>query len=166
MFRHVDVRQMPAPSDQGILSVGVQGGSSNLQSDRCSGSDSSTANSAVQPSRGAALLTYLLENYLQTSQQSQDDCTQRNERNAIRVMLTGPCAMRATKAESARERVERHYSKVVHLASDTFDKILLWILPLSANSSIELAIPSDSHLHSIHDCTDGKTHRNLVHGRW
>ncbi len=58
--------------------------------------------------------------------------------------------MIATIAESARDRVERHYSKVVYLASDTFDKMPLWILERFANSTIELAITSDSqHLHSL-----------------
>ncbi len=41
--------------------------------DTRAGSDSSTANTAVQQSRGAALLTQHLGNCLQTSQQSQDD---------------------------------------------------------------------------------------------
>ncbi len=49
-----------------MLSVGAQGGSFNFQSDRYSGSDSSTANTAVQRSSGAALLTQQLGNYLQT----------------------------------------------------------------------------------------------------
>jgi hypothetical protein len=63
-----------------------------------------------------------------------------------------PCAMTATTVESERQRVERHYSKVVDLASlaGTFDKIPLWILERFATSSIELAIASDSqHLHSL-----------------
>ncbi len=48
--------------------------------------------------------------------------------------------MTATTVESERQRFERHYSKVVDLASDTFDKIPLWILERFATSKIELAI--------------------------
>jgi len=54
IFRQVD-RQYPAPSDQGMLSIGAQGGTSNQQSDRYSGSDSSVANMAIQqPSGGGS----------------------------------------------------------------------------------------------------------------
>ena len=47
IFRQVD-RQFTAPSDQGMLSIGAQGGTSNQQSDRYSRSDSSVANTAFQ----------------------------------------------------------------------------------------------------------------------
>ncbi len=122
VYRHADVRQMPVPSDQGMFSMGVQGGSSTIQSDSYSGSDSSTANTAltaVQQSRGAALLTQQLETYLITLQQSSDDVNQRNERIAVNIMQTGPCAMTATMVESARAKAKRHYAKVLDFASDT-----------------------------------------------
>ncbi len=95
-------------------------------------------------------MTQLLGNYLQTSQQSLEDCTQQNEQNIVRIMQIRPCAMTATTVESERQRVERHYSKVVDLASDAFDNTPLWILQQFATSKIELAIASDSqHLHSL-----------------
>jgi hypothetical protein len=55
----VDTRQKPNVSDQGMMSIGAQPGNSAQQSDRYSGSESSSANTAVrvQPSRGAVLLT-------------------------------------------------------------------------------------------------------------
>ncbi len=55
-------RQPFLPSDQSILNNGAQGGSSYLQSDHHSGSDSALANMATQhqPSRGAAHLTQQL----------------------------------------------------------------------------------------------------------
>ncbi len=69
---------MPAASDQGMLSLGAQGGNSIQQVERFSGAESSTANTAVRKSQGAELLAPLLGNYLLTSQQSQS-----NAMNAI-----------------------------------------------------------------------------------
>jgi len=108
-----------------MLSVGVQGVSSNLQSDRYSGSDSSTANSAVQQSRGATLLTQQLECYLTTSPQLLDEGTQHDDKKAVSVVQTRPCAMTAIKVESERAKAERHYAQVLDLVTDTFDKIPL-----------------------------------------
>jgi hypothetical protein len=54
VFRQIDVRPMPGASDQGMLSMGAQGGTSIHQVYSYSGAESSTANTAVQP-RGAEL---------------------------------------------------------------------------------------------------------------
>ena len=75
IFRHVDIRQMPNVSEQGMMSVGAQAGNSAQSPDRYSGTDSSPANTAVrvQPSRGAHLLTQALGNYLSSSPYSQGE---------------------------------------------------------------------------------------------
>ena len=64
-------RQSLLPSDQSMLSIGAQGGTSNPQSDRHSGSET-FANMAIQhqPSRGATHLTQQLGSYLITSPRS------------------------------------------------------------------------------------------------
>ena len=53
IFRNVDTRQMPSVSEQGMMSIGAQAGNLTQSPDRYSGSDSSSANTAVrsQPSR-------------------------------------------------------------------------------------------------------------------
>ncbi len=60
-------RQFPAPSDQGRLPLGALGGNptQSTDSDRFSGSETSSANTAIkqQSSRGADLLTQSLGNY-------------------------------------------------------------------------------------------------------
>jgi hypothetical protein len=96
-FRQVD-RQFPAPSDQGMLSIGAKGGTSNQQSDRYSGSDSSVANTSIQQlSGGAAILTRSLGNYLVTSPN--------NAMSAIRTDMPRHSAMTATIVRN-KQRVE------------------------------------------------------------
>jgi hypothetical protein len=66
-------RQFPAPSDQGRLPIGALGGNptQSTDCDRFSGSETSTANTAIQQqsSRGADLSTQSLGNYLIKSPQ-------------------------------------------------------------------------------------------------
>ena len=69
-FRQVE-RQLPPPSDQGMLSIGTQGGTSIQHPDRYSGSDSSSANTAIQQqATSGAQLTQQLGNYMITSPQA------------------------------------------------------------------------------------------------
>ena len=51
IFRSVDLRQMP--SEQGMLSIGAQGGPTSQGPDQYAGAKSSTANTAVRQPTGA-----------------------------------------------------------------------------------------------------------------
>ncbi len=69
-------RQFPAPSDQGRLSTGALGGypTQSTDRDRFSGSETSTANTAIQQqsSRESDLLTQSVGNFLIKSTVTQD----------------------------------------------------------------------------------------------
>jgi hypothetical protein len=116
IFRQVD-RQFPAPSDQGMLSIGAQGGTSNQQSERYSGSDSSVTNTAIQqPSGGAAILTRSLGNYLVTSHLV---TSPNNAMSAIRTDMPRRSAMTATIVQN-KQRVD-----ILDTATSTFDNMPL-----------------------------------------
>jgi hypothetical protein len=116
-----------------MLSIGAQGGTSNQQSDRYSGSDSSAANTAIQQSYcGAAILTRSLGNYLVTSPN--------NAMSAIRTDMPRHSAMTATIVRN-KQRVD-----ILDMATSTFDKMPLWILQRLANANIDPSSASDSLL--------------------
>jgi hypothetical protein len=132
IFRQ-DVRQMPASSDQGMLSMGAQGENSIQQVERFSGAESSTANlnTAVQKSRGAELLAPFLRNYLHTSQQSQS--------NAMNAIVINPQssyqAMTSTMVKSAcAQTVTSDSEHVFAMATKKFRLLPLWILQRMANA--------------------------------
>ncbi len=111
IFRQVD-RHVPSPSDQGMLSIGAQGGTSNQQSDRYSGSDPSVAKTAIQPpSGGAAILTRSLGNYLVTSPN--------NAMSAICADMPRHSALTATMVRN-KQRVD-----ILDIATSTFDNMPL-----------------------------------------
>ncbi len=75
-------------SEQGMMNIGAQAGNSTQSPDRYSGSDSSSANTAVrgQPLHGlhgAALLTQSLGNYLTPLPYSQGEGQQRGGQNVV-----------------------------------------------------------------------------------
>jgi hypothetical protein len=75
IFRNVDIYiyiPMTVPSDQGIISMGAQGGASIQEAERYSATYSSTANTAVQKPRGADLLAPFLGNYLVNTLRTQN----------------------------------------------------------------------------------------------
>ncbi len=130
IFRQVD-RQFPAPSDQGKLSIGAQGGTSNQQSDRYSGSDSTVANTAIQQPSGA-ISTRSLGNYLVTSPH--------NAMSAIHTDMPRHFAMTATIARN------KQVVDILDMATSTIDNMPLWILQRLANANIDPSSTSDSLL--------------------
>jgi hypothetical protein len=161
IFRQTDMRQMPAASDQGMLSMGVQGGSSIQQGDRFSGAESSTANTAVLKPRGAELLAPFLGNYLTTSQQSQS--------NAMNAIVINPQnsyqAMTGTIVSISAQAVVSDYEHVFTIATKTFHMLPLWILQRMANAKIEQDITSTSSLlQSIVESASDVLHHRIEDG--
>jgi hypothetical protein len=133
IFRQ-DVRQMPAASDQGMLSMGAQGGNSIQQVERYSGAESSTANNAVRKPQGAEILAPFLGNYLLTSQQSQS--------NAMNAIVINPQssyqAMTGIIVKSACvQTVTSDSEHVFAMATKKFRLLPLWILQRMANAKIK-----------------------------
>ena len=160
IFRQADIRQMPAASDQGMLSIGVQGGTSNQQ-DRFSGADSLTANTAVQKPRGAELLAPFLGNYLTSSQQSQGIAMNAiviNPQNSYQAM-TGKIVF------TSAQTMNSDYEHVFTLATKTFHMLPLWILQRMANAKIEQDITSTaSLLQSIVESANDVLHYRVEEG--
>ena len=148
IFRQVDMRQMPAASDQGMLSMGAQGGASIQQVDRYSGADSSTANTAVQKPRGAELLAPFLGNYLLTTPRAQN-----NAINAIVVNHQSSYqAMTGTIVNKSTRTVTSGSEDVFAMAITTCQQFPLWILQRMANAEIVQDITTNSSmLQSISD---------------
>lgn len=130
-FRQVE-RQLPPPSDQGRLSIGTQGGTSIQHPDRYSGSDSSSANTAIQQqaTRGAQL-TQQLGNYMITSPQAM---------TAILYETPQHYAMTATVIQH-NQRVD-----IFGMSISTFDQMPLWILQRLAIASIDPSGVADTSL--------------------
>jgi hypothetical protein len=127
-FRQVE-RQLPPPSDQGMLSFGAQGGTTIQHPDRYAGSDSSSAITAIQqqPTRGALLskvLTQQLGNYMITPPQAM---------TAICYETRVHYAMTATLMQH-NQRVD---ILVFSMSISTFDQMPLWILQRLAIASID-----------------------------
>jgi hypothetical protein len=120
------------PSEQGITSIGAQGGSVIQAPDRYSGTGSSTANTAMQQPRGSDFFKQLMghSNYLQTSPQQRS-----HARPALGVnrLLTYQ-AMTATLsnarvAVSSGESVTNP-SDIFERALETLNELPLWMPPL------------------------------------
>jgi hypothetical protein len=135
IFRQVDARQMPNVSEQGMMSIGAQPGNSAQQSDRYSGSESSSANTAVraQPSRGAALLTQSMRNYLCTSPYSQSDAEQHgNQHTVVNHGTYFATAMTAVTVIPMAKSVNP-----LEIAVESFEQMPIWILQRFSMADID-----------------------------
>jgi hypothetical protein len=130
-FRQVE-RQLPPASDQGMLSIGTQGGTWIQHPDRYSGSDWSSAKTAIQqqPTRGT-LLTQQLGNYIITSPQAM---------TAICYETPQHYAMTATVVQH-NQRVD-----IFGMSISTFDPMPLWKLQRLAIARIDPSGTADTSL--------------------
>ena len=135
IFRQVDTRQMQNVSEQGMMSIGAQAGNSAQQSDRYSGSDLSSANTAVrvQQSRGAALLMQNMGNYLSPSPYSQSEGQQRGNQDTF--VNHGAHFANAMTAISVNQ-IEQA-STPVELAMESFEQMPTWILQRFSMADID-----------------------------
>ena len=144
IFRQVDARQMPNVSEQGMMSVGAQGGNVAQQSDRYPRSDSSSANTAVrvQQSRGAAMLMQSMGNYLSQTYHSQSEEQQRGTQDS--VVNHGTHFANAMTAISVHP--EAQTVTPVGQAMESFEQMPMWMLQRFSMADID---PSHVNTYSL-----------------
>ena len=125
------------------MSIGAQAGNTAQSPDRYHGSDSSSANTAVrvQSSRGAALLTQSLGNYLTLSPYSQGEGQQRGGQNAV-VTQGSHFAMTAVSVNATAQVVNSPKPTM-----ESFEQLPTWMLQRFSMANVDPSVEnSSSHL--------------------
>ena len=150
IFRSVDLRQMP--SEQGMLSIGVQGGTTSQITDRYAVAESSTANTAVRQPTGADQLRQLMSsNYMQIRPSGAMSAIVVNPKNEyVAKTATIACAPAAASNETSAD------TDVLKQVSTVFNNMPLWTLPRIATAKVEQGITTNpltlqSIVHSARD---------------